>query len=136
MWFKSSLAGIGAAGSCSILIAAALGAEVQVAGETFSQTAERWGIWAAVCISLMLVAVVGLVTLVKYVIGTQAAVIDDNTLSHLHIARVFSTRPCIRDSDAIVDLKGIEDDVGPIGDTGRRVLARRKARQLKVGEGK
>lgn len=136
MWFKSSLAGIGAAGSCSILIAAALGADVQVAGETFSQTAERWGIWAAVSISLMLIAVVGLVTLVRYVISTQAAIIDDNTLSHLHIARVFSTRPCIHDSDVMVDAKAIEDDSGPIGDTGRRVLARRKARQLKVGEGK
>jgi hypothetical protein len=126
---KSKFVACGVIGSIGICLAAALGADApDIVRETFSQTAERWGIWAAAAISLTGTAVVGLVCLVRFVISTMRECIDDNTMSHLHLARVFTKRPCLHDSDVLPDLKEIESDTGPIGETGRRVLARRAKR--------
>lgn len=129
---KTKLSLFGLVGALGIWIASALGADAtDIARETFQQTAKEWGIWAAVCIGLIMSAVVGLVVLVRFVITTMRDCIDDNTLSHLHLARVFSHRPCLHDSDAIPDLRKIEETDGPIGDTGRRVLARRAKRETR-----
>lgn len=129
---KSGVMIFGALGTLGVLMAAALGADTaDLARETFAQTAERWGIWAAVSISLVLVSVVGLFMVVRFTLTTMRDCIDDNSLSHLHLSRVLLRRPCLHDSDSVTppDVQALEADKSTIGDTARRVLARRKGRE-------
>lgn len=129
---KSGVVIFGAIGTLGVLMAAALGADTaDLARETFAQTAERWGIWAAVSISLVLVSVVGLFLVVRFSLGTMRDCIDDNSLSHLHLSRVLTKRPCLHDSDLDMKTKELEDDSTGIGDTARRVLDRRQKRVTK-----
>ena len=129
---KSRSVIFGTLGMLGVMLAAAAGQDVPtIARETFVQTAERWGLWAALSVGLTLTSVVGLVWVVRFTITTMRECIDDNSLSHLHVARVFTQRPCLHDSDAIPDLKELSDDSGPIGETARKVLARRDKRKAK-----
>jgi hypothetical protein len=131
---KSRSVIFGTLGILGILIAAAAGQDVPTAvRETFVQTAERWGLWAALSIGLTGISVIGLVWVVRFTITTMRECIDDNSLSHLHVARVMTQRPCLHDSDAIPDLKELSEDSGPIGETARKVLSRREKLKSKIG---
>lgn len=107
-----------------LLIAAAIGAEGELVRETFQQTAERWGIFAAIAVTLTAIAVVGLICVLRYVISTLNAVVDDNTLVMQRLIDTMRSRPCLHDSD----LDKIAEE-SSLGETGKRVLERRAARK-------
>ncbi len=127
---NNSVIGVGILSSLSVIATALLGAESidqSIAAETFNKVAEK-SLWAALAITLTIVSVMALLWLARFCVLTMAEVIDDNTFSNLHICNIMSKRPCLHDSDFVIDAKAIEEDSGPIGDTGRRVIARRKDR--------
>lgn len=129
---KSGIVIFGTLGTLGVLIAAALGADTPtVIRETFGETAERWGIFAAVCVVFIASSIAGLFMVVRFTMTTMRDCIDDNSLSHLHLSRVLTKRPCLHDSDLDMKTKELEDDSTGIGETGRRVLARRQRRESK-----
>lgn len=129
---RTKFMGFGILGSLGVFIAAALGADGPSAiRETFSQTAERWGLWAALAVAMVLTAVVGLILMVRFVLVTMSDVIDDNTLSHEHYARVLRLRPCIHDSDVGVDEERLSEDDSDLGETAKRAIERRRKRKEK-----
>jgi hypothetical protein len=131
---KTRFVGAGVLASLAISLAAALGADAEFARDTFLTGAERWGLWAALCIGMTLVAVCSLIWLVHYTITRLQECLDDNTLAFLHFAHVLPTRKCLHDSDVIVNEKSLEDDTGPLGVTARRVIQRRQDRKDKREE--
>lgn len=133
---KSRSVIFGALGILGVLIAGAAAQDIPtIARETFAQTAERWGLWAALSIGLTLVSVVGLVWVVRFTITTMRECIEDNSLSHLHLARVLTKRPCLHDSDLDINKTELTNDETGIGDTARRVLERRAKRVSKDNHG-
>lgn len=125
---------IGVSGLAAIAstITMVLGSETTIARETFTQTAERFGLWAALSVGMTASAVIGLIYLVRFTLTTMANVIDDNSFAVIHFSNVLSKRKCLHDSDLTMNEDELSDDPGPLGATGRRVLERRKERQLKT----
>jgi len=90
----------GSAGIIGFLGVLAMAAdEVSTARETFMDTAERFGLFAALTLMLVLCSVGGFVYLLLYVLGTMRECIDDNTISNMRLRQVLKTRPCLTDSD-------------------------------------
>lgn len=127
---KSNSVIFGTLGILGVVIAAAAGQDTStIVRETFAQTAERWGLWAALSVALTGISVAGLIVVVRFTIGTMRDCIDDNTLSQLHVAHVLNMRPCLHDSDQVVNEKALADDPTQIGATARRVIERRAKRK-------
>lgn len=101
--------------------------EATLARDTFMGTAERFGIWAAISVGLVVCAVVGFGWLLHFTVTTMRDCIDDNTLAFSKLKAVMKNRPCLHDSD----IDKIDDDSGE-GITDR-VLKRRQARQERKG---
>ena len=120
--------GISVLTSLAISLAAALGADSEFVRDSFFQGAERWGLWAALCIGMTLTAVGGLIWIVRYTITRLQECLDDNTLAFLHFSHVIGNRLCLRDSDVVVKESTLEDEDGPQGVTARRVIQRRRER--------
>jgi uncharacterized membrane protein YcjF (UPF0283 family) len=118
--------GFGSLGIVGLLIAAAVGAEGEMVRETFQQTAERWGIFAAIAVALTTIAVVGLIVVTRFVITTLNQVVDDNTLVMQRLIETMRARPCLSDSD----LDRIAEE-SSLGETAQRVIDRRKARAVR-----
>jgi hypothetical protein len=94
--------------------------------------AEKFGVFAAMSLTLTGLAVYGLWKLGTYVIYRLEAVVDDNTLAFNRFATQMRKRPCQNDSDIdrIVEKESDEDDSG--GDAiVQRVQARRQTRQAR-----
>ena len=130
-WMTSKTAtrnaiGFGSLGMVALLLAAAIGAEGELVRETFQQTAERWGIFAAIAVSMTAIAVAGLICIVRYVIVTLNQVVDDNTLVMHRLIETMRARPCLHDSD----LDKITEE-SSLGETGQRVMERRAARKTR-----
>ena len=90
----------GSAGIIGFLGVLAMAAdEVTTARETFMDTAERFGLFAALTLGLVFCSVGGFVYLLLYVLGTMRECIDDNTVSNMRLRQVLKTRPCLTDSD-------------------------------------
>ena len=98
----------------------------------FMTAAEKFGVFAAMSLTLTGLAVYGLWKLGTYVIYRLEAVVDDNTLAFNRFATQMRKRPCQNDSDIdrIVEKESDEDDSG--GDAiVQRVQARRQTRQAR-----
>lgn len=123
---KSHSVIFGTVGMLGILLAVATAQDTStIVRETFTQTAERWGLWAALSVGLTAISVGGLIVVVRFTIGTMRDCIDDNTLSNLHVAHCLTKRPCMHDSDQVVNAKALAEDQTQLGATARKVLARR-----------
>lgn len=120
--------GFGSLGVLGTMIAAAAASEAQVAAETFSQTAERFGLFAAIAVFFTVVSTGGLIWVVRYTITTLQECVDDNTHANLQLHQILRTRPCIHDSD----IDAIQEDSNGLGEAGKRVAARRAARKGKT----
>lgn len=118
--------GFASLGILSVLMAAAAASETKVVAETFTQTAERFGLFAAIAVFFTVVSTAGLIWVVRYSITTLQDCVDDNTHANLRLCEILKTRPCIHDSD----IDKIRDD-SSLGETGARVVARRAARKGK-----
>ena len=96
--------------------------------------------WESGLLALLVLVLTGLVafhyramwTHIQRAASDSQDVIDDNTLAWLQVARVFSTRPCLHDSDAdkVLTKTSVnpEDFVEHAAHV-RRVLERRKKRE-------
>jgi hypothetical protein len=107
----------------------ALAAEEASATQTFLSVAEKFGIFAALSLSLVFCAVIGIWRLSQYVINTLQSVVDDNTMAFNRFARLMERRPCITDSDVdqiISKRVGPEDSDDAIV---RRVQTRQRGRK-------
>jgi hypothetical protein len=123
----SRMIGFGTVGILGFLTMVAMAAEeAQFARETFVETAERFGIFAAFTIGFTVLSTGGLIWLIHYVIVTLQQVVDDNTTAMLKLNQMLRTRPCLHDSD----IDDIEPDSNPDGIVSR-VLERRRKRESK-----
>ena len=95
----------------------------------FMTAAEKFGIFAAMSLTMTALAVFGLWKLGTYVIYRLEAVVDDNTLSFNRFATQMRKRPCQHDSD--IDKIVEKDDKEDSGDDMivKRVQDRQKSRQ-------
>ena len=97
--------------------------------ETFIETAERFGIFAAFTVGFTVLSVGGLICMVYYVIVTQQQMIDDNTTAMLRLNSTLKQRPCLHDSD----IERIEHGTGSNSDDeiSKRVIDRRRERKAR-----
>lgn len=116
---------VGLVGFFSMLAMAA--DEANMARETFIQTAERFGIFAAISVSFTVVSLACLVWLVHYVITTFQEVVDANTASHIRLREILKTKPCLTESD----VDRIAGDGSSGDDAALRAIERRRARKAK-----
>ena len=128
---RSRFATLVAIGILGVTGLAALAAEAPTVSSTFLSVAEKFGVFAAMCIGLVVCAVYGLWRLTQYVVLRMETVIDDNTLAFRGFARAMERRPCISDSDVDRIIAG-EDDEDSSG-IASRVKERRRQREEKKG---
>ena len=83
---------IGAAGS-SIVLAA------ESAEQTFTNAAERWGLWAALTLALVLAMLYGLYRIVGFVLTTLVTLVKDNQHLMTKVADAIKNAPCGNDWD-------------------------------------
>jgi len=83
---------IGAAGS-SIVLAA------ESAEQTFTNAAERWGLWAALTLALVLAMLYGLYRIVGFVLTTLVTLVKDNQRLMTKVADAIKNAPCGNDWD-------------------------------------
>jgi len=84
---------IGAAGS-SIVLAA------ESAEQTFTNAAERWGLWAALTLVLVLTMLYGLYRIVGFVLTTLVTLVKDNQRLMTKVADAIKNAPCGNDWDS------------------------------------
>ena len=103
-------------------------AEAVTLSNTFFSAAEKFGIFAAMNLGLVVCVVYGLWRLGQYIIGRMEEVIDDNSMANLRLARQLKKRPCQLDSeiDRISEGEGDEDDSND--QIAQRIIERRKQR--------
>lgn len=104
-----------AAGS-SILLAA------ESAEQTFTNAAERWGLWAALTLALVLAMLYGLYKIVGFVLTTLVGLLQENQHLMTKVADAIRHAPCGADWDS--DGKDIEETPG-----GTKSLSRVRRRQ-------
>ena len=111
---------------------AALAADIPSASRTFMSVAEKFGVFAAMCVALTASAVYGLWRLTQYVINRMETVIDDNTMAFMQFARLMERRPCITNSDVdSILLREREDEPDSGNGITNRINERRKTRETK-----
>ena len=127
-WQGIIFGGTGIVGLLGVLAMAAeeSGAVTQIT-QTFSDSAERFGIFAALTLFLVVCSVGGFIYLLMYVLTTMRECIDDNTMSNMRLRQVLRARPCLTDSD-IEKLAG--EDSGDEA-LAKRVEQRHNARKAK-----
>ena len=96
--------------------------------------------WEAGLLALLVLVLIGLVSFhyrsmwshIQRMSVDHQAIVDDNTLAWLQVARAFGHCNCITDSDCVKVLRkdGLKaEDFGEHSDTARRVLDRREKRK-------
>jgi hypothetical protein len=103
---------------------------VTAGGEVVKHAAAESGWMAAVLCLVGFIGCGALIWLVRWCLTRMTAVVDDNTMAFLHWTSVLKQKGCMRDSDADT-IRPPEDDTGPLGEIGKRVVARRQARTAK-----
>jgi len=84
---------IGAAGS-SIVLAS------ESAEQTFTNAAERWGLWAALTLALVLAMLYGLYRIVGFVLTTLVGLLQENQHLMTKVADSIKNAPCGTDWDS------------------------------------
>jgi hypothetical protein len=128
-------------------LAAVVAADPTGATEVVQQAAREGGWVAAALCFIVLCMVTGLVVLIRNLMERQnktedylrnelsrlimhmSEVCDDNTLERARLRSVFSKRKCLADSDVAVVMGDQEGDDSSLGETGKRVMERRKERE-------
>ena len=130
--FSKRFAWTAALGIIGVSAGIAAAASEATAATAFMTAAEKFGVFAAMSLTLTGLAVYGLWKLGTYVIYRLEAVVDDNTLAFNRFATQLRKRPCQSDSDIdkIVE-KTDEEDSGDDAIV-KRVQERHKTRQVRT----
>jgi len=74
----------------------------------------------------------------KFIRGTMTEVIDDNSLERERLSRAIARAApklrCVHDSDVAAAIGDAEKDDSSLGETGKRVMERRKERQARAAK--
>ena len=130
--FSNRFAWTAALGIIGVSAGIAAAASETTAASAFMTAAEKFGVFAAMSLTLTGLAVYGLWKLGTYVIYRLEAVVDDNTLAFNRFATQMRKRPCQNDSDidSIVEKESDEEDIGDDAIV-LRVQERRQSRQAR-----